>query len=108
MDEYILKPIDKWAEAVKGWWVFHMFYLNTPNKDRSSLVAFMQRCVCVLVLFRPLLLLHDRSMKLSSDSITDLQRVLHKQFGAVVSIEDAEEIGIGLVELYQLILKLRT
>ena len=47
-------------------------------------------------------------MKLSSDSITDLQRVLHEQFGAEVGFEDAEQIGTGLVELYQLLLKLRT
>jgi hypothetical protein len=47
-------------------------------------------------------------MTLPNESITSLQRVLHEQFGADVSFGDAEEIGIGLVELYQLLLKLRT
>jgi hypothetical protein len=57
---------------------------------------------------RPQTSLYDRSMTLPNESITSLQRVLHEQFGADVSFGDAEEIGIGLVELYQLLLKLRT
>lgn len=46
--------------------------------------------------------------KLTPELIVQLQTIFKEQFGNDVSLEDCEEIGVGLVELYQLLLKLRT
>ena len=46
-------------------------------------------------------------MQLSPPLVEELKRILLEQFGSEVSFEDAEEIGVGLVELYRLIVKLQ-